>query len=342
MKTPILFYTNTDENWYTNKSFMYLLNFQPSYWYMLLQEWTLTILLDWRYFNKNEEINQTNIIKKLWNTVIIKYQLLKDSIEIYLEQILNFKELSIEESVSLAFSKKIKNSWFKINVIPEYFKEKRLIKQTNEINNIKTAISIIEQVHKYLKSLNIKWLLIWQTEKNIREIIISKINEFGWDWESFDSIVAFWKKSAIPHHTTSKAIISEWPLLIDMWAIYNWYYSDFTRTMRVWKRSWDNFNKYCNIKEIVKQAYILSLKKAKRWVKASEIDNAARSYIEKKWYWQNFTHSTWHWVWLDIHESPKISSKSTETIKKWMVFTIEPWIYLEWEFWVRYENIVIV
>jgi len=25
-----------------------------------------------------------------------------------------------------------------------------------------------------------------------------------------------------------------------------------------------------------------------------------------------------------------------------MVFTIEPWIYLEWKFWVRLEDIIVV
>ena len=112
--------------------------------------------------------------------------------------------------------------------------------------------------------------------------------------------------------------------------------------MWVWKRSWEKFYKYCKIKENVKHAYNLALKKAKKWVNAIEIDQAARRYIKDQWYWQNFTHSTWHWVWLDIHELPKISSNSSVIIKKWMTFTIEPWIYLEWEFWVRYENIVII
>ena len=342
MNSQILFYTNSDENGYTNKTFQYILGFQPSYWYILEEEWKLTIFLDSRYFNKTENINQNNINTKLWTKIKIKYQLLKDDIEIYLDQILDSKNISIEESVSLAFFEKIKKIWYTINIIPEYFKEKRIIKQIDEINNIKNAISIIEKVHQYIKWLNLKWLLIWQTEKNIKEIIISKIFEFGWDWESFDSIVAFWKNSAIPHHTCSNTLITDWPLLIDMWAIYNWYCSDFTRTMWVWERSWEKFNKYCKIKEIVKHASMLSFKKVKIWVKACDIDSAARSYIEKEWYWPNFTHSTWHWVWLDIHESPKISSKSTEIIKKWMVFTIEPWIYLNWKFWVRYENIVII
>ena len=74
----------------------------------------------------------------------------------------------------------------------------------------------------------------------------------------------------------------------------------------------------------------------------AEIDNLTREVIEKAWYWKKFIHWTGHWVGLDIHESPWIWKTSENKIENWMVFTIEPWIYFPWEFWIRLEDIVIM
>jgi Xaa-Pro aminopeptidase len=43
--------------------------------------------------------------------------------------------------------------------------------------------------------------------------------EFWGEGESFTTIVAFWKNSAIPHHKTWNTKIEDWVLLIDMWAL---------------------------------------------------------------------------------------------------------------------------
>jgi Xaa-Pro aminopeptidase len=125
-----------------------------------------------------------------------------------------------------------------------------------------------------------------------------------------------------------------------MWALYNWYCSDFTRTFWVWEKSWDSYEKFIKIYEIVKNAHNNAFKKSVENMIWWQIDYLTRKEIEDKWYEKYYTHGTWHWVGLDIHESPSINEKSEEKIKNWMVFTIEPWIYLEGKFWVRLEDIV--
>jgi Xaa-Pro aminopeptidase len=145
-----------------------------------------------------------------------------------------------------------------------------------------------------------------------------------------------------------------------MWALYNWYCSDFTRTIRVWNPSptlplsregenktspltrweWGGFEEFQKIYNSVKKAHEKAFKFAKPWVTGKDIDNIARKSIEQDGYWEYFTHSTGHGVGLNIHEQPWISKKSENIIQKGMVFTIEPGIYLPWKFWVRLENIV--
>ena len=107
------------------------------------------------------------------------------------------------------------------------------------------------------------------------------------------------------------------------------------------KKKWDIYNKFKKIKKIVLWAHNSAKQNIKPWILWFELDKISRNYIENNWYLKYFIHSTWHWVWLNIHEKPYISKKSENIIQKWMVFTIEPWIYLENEFWVRHENVFI-
>ena len=76
--------------------------------------------------------------------------------------------------------------------------------------------------------------------------------------------------------------------------------------------------------------------------KASDIDAAARKVIADAGYAKDFFHSTGHGVGVDIHELPFIAAKSNEILKEGMVFSVEPGIYLENEFGVRIEDVVVV
>ena len=53
-------------------------------------------------------------------------------------------------------------------------------------------------------------------------------------------------------------------------------------------------------------------------------------------------HSTGQGVGLDIHELPRISKLSKDVLQEGMVFSVEPGIYLEGEFGVRIEDVVVV
>jgi Xaa-Pro aminopeptidase len=186
------------------------------------------------------------------------------------------------------------------------------------------------------------WELYWKTELEVRSIILNKIFEYGWNWESFNSIVAFGKNSSIPHHATSETIIWTWPLLIDMWALYKWYCSDFTRTIWIWDKSSKDYEEFQKIYKIVKDAHLYAFENARENMIWKELHALANSVIKSRGYEDNFIHWTGHWIGLDIHEKPFINKNSEDLIKNNMIFTIEPGIYFEWKFWIRLEDIVIM
>ena len=333
----------------TDKNFQYLLGFQPSFWAMIIWKNKIQIFLDSRYFENTKTIDELSLKKKVWNLWLsIEYIQIKTGlIDLLAENLKSKQQVHFSNNISLKYYNSLKSLLKNtdIHIVENIFWKKRIIKSDLEIKNISRAIEIIDRVFEYIFELNKQWELLWKTELQVRSIIISKVMEFGWNGESFDSIVWFGENSAIPHHSAWETVIWEGVLLIDMWALYKWYCSDFTRTFWVSSPnlSWgegieqEEFEKIYNI---VKQAHNIAFENTKAWMTWEDVDSFARKYIEEAWYGEYFTHSTGHWIWLDVHELPSISKNKENILEDGMVFTIEPWIYLPWKFWVRLEDIV--
>lgn len=337
---PHIIYTNSDQNNYTNIDFFYILWFQPTLGYIIIEKNRIIVFLDARYIWNVWNINTENICKNFEVEKVIFEELKSKELIKSLKRYLKPNDkITIDKTSSIEFFTKLKRNFKNVKVWNSPFAEKRIIKTTDEIENIKKAIKIIDKVFESILELEKNWNILWLTEKELRNFIISKIIENNWEKESFDSIVAFWKNSAVPHHITSDTIIWNWPLLIDMWAKFWGYSSDFTRTIWVWEKD-ENYEDFKKVYEIVKWAYLEALKNTKIWMTWKELDKIARDYITQNWFWEFFTHSLWHWVWLEIHEHPYINKKSEEILKENMFFTNEPWIYLPNKFWIRLENIV--
>ncbi len=72
------------------------------------------------------------------------------------------------------------------------------------------------------------------------------------------------------------------------------------------------------------------------------MDKVARDIITEYGYGDNYIHSTGHSLGLDIHENPSVSMKDQTVLENNMIITIEPGIYLEGEFGIRIEDMVLV
>ena len=76
----------------------------------------------------------------------------------------------------------------------------------------------------------------------------------------------------------------------------------------------------------------LSKPRGKLWkeeFKATQVDAAARSLIDSFGYGKAFSHGLGHGIGLYVHEGPRISSLSQDSLALGDVFTLEPGIYLE-------------
>lgn len=220
-----------------------------------------------------------------------------------------------------------------------------MVKSKDEISLLRQASELgakcFDEFSKLLKASLSEKELFFYAEQIFRQKGACKT--------SFDPIVAINKNAAKAHALPSDETLKDGDLLLlDAGVRYQNYCSDRTRTalfdngLNFSKDQHFKNQKQNEIYEIVKEAQNLAIKSVKAGVLAKDIDSVARDFISSQGYEKNFFHSTGHGVGLDIHELPNISQKSDVILKEGMVFSIEPGIYIEGEFGVRIEDVVVV
>ena len=210
----------------------------------------------------------------------------------------------------------------------------RQYKDASELDLIRRASRESDRALAALVDRGGYW--IGKTENEFRDELYAELRRGGQD--SPGATVAVGANAAVPHHSSGNAIIEKGKcLLIDFWSRLDGYYTDCTRTFHFGKPDRE-FEKIYNI---VLEAHLAAEEAARCGNVLGDVDNAARSVIEKYGYGENFTHRTGHGIGIDIHEGDS-ANKGVETpIAPGMVFSIEPGIYFPGRFGVRIENLVI-
>lgn len=151
--------------------------------------------------------------------------------------------------------------------------------------------------------------------------------------------ICFGPNGAFPHHHTGSTRLKAGDaVLIDTGCRIGGYPSDMTR-MGYFKSKPEAYDK---IHAVVNSAVEAALAAAVPGVKASVVDKAARDVITQAGYGPNFLHRTGHGLGIDIHETPYITATSETVLEDGMCFSIEPGIYLQGQFGLRLEEIVII
>ncbi|MEE2937154.1 MAG: Xaa-Pro peptidase family protein, partial [Planctomycetota bacterium] len=193
----------------------------------------------------------------------------------------------------------------------------RMFKDEGEIKITREAVRIAEQAWSRLReNLSPEW-----TELDLAYRLEAEMRALGAEGCSFAPIVAAGAAGALPHYEPSTNTLgSGTTLLLDWGAKCEGYASDLTRTFYRDQPS-DRFRKAY---EVVLEAQLAAIAAMKPGAAASEIDAAARGVIEKAGMGEAFKHGLGHGVGLYIHEFPRLSSSSSETIEAGMIITVEP------------------
>lgn len=163
--------------------------------------------------------------------------------------------------------------------------------------------------------------------------------DLGADGLSFEPLVAFQSNAACGHHWPDETVLKPGDcVLIDAGCTYQGYCSDMTRTYfykEVAPRQEAVYNLVRSANEQAEQA-------VRPGVALSRIDAAARNLISDAGFGPNFTHRLGHFIGLDDHDFGDVSSAATDKAAPGNIFSIEPGVYLDGEFGVRVEDLVLV
>ncbi|OPX23447.1 MAG: hypothetical protein B1H03_01450 [Planctomycetales bacterium 4484_113] len=211
----------------------------------------------------------------------------------------------------------------------------RLCKDEEEITRIREAIRIKEEVFQELMGA----LTTGVTEADMAAEFEYRIRKRGVQAASFSPIIAFGPNSAKPHAGFSEQeLIPGVPLTFDLGVVYEGYCSDMTRTVFYGGASpgWEE------IYGIVRNAKESAAAAAAPGVACAEVDRVARDLITAEGYGSNFGHGLGHGVGVEVHEQPRVNSRSKEVLQPGMVFTIEPGIYVPGQGGIRIEDMYLV
>lgn len=212
---------------------------------------------------------------------------------------------------------------------------KRMVKDDRE-QQLMIEASIIND-----KAMNemIKQVALDLSEVEVASKLKDIYQKLGATDISFDTIVAYGKNGANPHHENDDSRLKPGDsIIIDMGCKYQGYCSDMTRTVFYKEVSQEAKEVY----ELVKAANEAAEAIIKPGVKLCDIDKTARDLITKAGYGKEFNHRLGHFIGKDVHEYGDVSVNFDLEVQEGMIFSIEPGVYLAGKFGVRVEDLVLV
>ncbi|HEX7526781.1 MAG TPA: Xaa-Pro peptidase family protein [Gaiellaceae bacterium] len=213
--------------------------------------------------------------------------------------------------------------------------EVRAVKDADEIAKLSRSAKIADRGLEALTAET--W--VGRAEREIAWRLRELLHAHGADELSFDSIVASGENGAKPHgHPTDKIIERGTLVTVDWGVRVDGYCSDCTRTFSTGTLP-DRLREAYDVCLAAQQHACANIKAGLTGIEA---DALARDPITDAGFGENFGHGLGHGVGLAVHEAPRLSTESTDTLVAGNCVTIEPGIYLTGLGGVRIEDLAIV
>jgi len=211
----------------------------------------------------------------------------------------------------------------------------RAVKDDGELDAIRAAAAITSDAYARLAEER----FTGRTERELAWRLDSLFHELGAVGPAFETIVASGPNGASPHsRPTDRVLGLGETVVVDAGALVDGYCSDCTRTFATGL-----------LPERLREAYaacldgqLAGLGAVRPGVTGVDADAAARDSIEAAGFGAQFGHGLGHGVGLEVHEAPRLSRESPDTLVAGNVATVEPGIYLPELGGIRIEDLVIV
>lgn len=223
----------------------------------------------------------------------------------------------------------------RLEATEDWVTELRRLKDAEEVERIAAAAQLTDE--------GLRWILgrirPGMTEREVALDLEVWYRRQGAQAVAFDLIVAGGPHSSRPHHRPGDRALADGELLLfDVGVKLDDYCSDLTRTVAMGQASSHAREVYAQ----VLAANEAGLEAVRAGVSGTDADAAARQVLDKAGLVERFGHGLGHGLGLEVHEAPRLSPASDDTLEAGMVVTVEPGVYFPGAFGIRIEDLVVV
>ncbi|MFN2383326.1 MAG: M24 family metallopeptidase [Gemmatimonadota bacterium] len=211
----------------------------------------------------------------------------------------------------------------------------RAVKGPDELAALRRAAAIADKAFEEI----LGHVRVGISERELAGQLALSLAAQGAERNAFEPVVAFGANSALPHaRPGARALARGDTILLDFGAVIEGYCSDLSRTVAFGEP-------VASVREaygLVLAAQRAALGGLRAGLTGRAADALARDVIEAAGQGDGFGHSLGHGIGLEVHEAPRLSRLSEDTLLSNMVVTVEPGVYIETIGGVRIEDDVVV
>jgi Xaa-Pro aminopeptidase len=225
-----------------------------------------------------------------------------------------------------------------VELVPRkgHVEQLRAVKDERELDAFRRACAITDRMFERLTS---EVEFVGRRERDVAWDIQRIYHEEGAEEPAFEAIVGSGPNGSLPHARAGDRVIEAGELVvIDTGCRVDGYVSDYTRTLATGELDGGMREAY----DVVLAAQQAGLDAIRAGASGIDVDAAAREVIEGSDFGGAFGHGLGHGLGLDVHEAPRLSTESPDTLAAGNLVTVEPGVYLAGRFGIRIEDDVIV
>jgi Xaa-Pro aminopeptidase len=302
---------------------VYLVGFESSNCALLVERDRVRLFTDFRYIQQARDVEGVEVVETKRDTIGA------------LGETLAGQAVGFEPLLPWSLYERLRKAGVELTPAEPVIERLRAVKDEQELAILRRACEITDRAYQRLAEVQFSG----RTERDVSWELEQIFHEEGGQGLAFEFIVGAGPTGSQPHGRAGDRVIKAGDLVVvDAGCIVDGYASDYTRTFPVGAVDGRMREAY----DVVLAAQQAALDGIRAGLSGVEADALARDVIDASDFKGKLGHGLGHGLGLDVHEAPRLSTESSDTLEPGNVVTVEPGIYVEGEFGVRIEDDVVV